>query len=135
MDERVSQTLCRLVLMQVLPALVEQDCKLFGEAITTIQEIVGDHFADVQGGRFSSPRLIRVLPWLTGQGATGVGQSSWGPTGFALFANETEAFQVLRYAREYWQDEPELEFMLCKARNSKAYIAKISEISLTTTYE
>ncbi|OGT32771.1 MAG: hypothetical protein A2W28_02875 [Gammaproteobacteria bacterium RBG_16_51_14] len=122
MDERVSQSLCRLVLMQALPALVEQDCKLFGEAITVIQETVGDHFADVQGGRYSSPLVSMILPWLKEQGATGVGQSSWGPTGFALFANETEAFQVMRKAREYWRDKSGLGLMLCRARNSKADI-------------
>jgi len=122
MDERVSQALCRLVLMQALPSLVEKDCVVFGKAITAIQETVGDHFADVQGGRYSSPLVSKVLPWLTGQGATGVGQSSWGPTGFALFANETDAFQVMRKTREFWRDEPGLGLMLCKARNNKADI-------------
>jgi beta-RFAP synthase len=122
MDECISQALCRLVLMQALPSLVEKDCVVFGKAITEIQETVGDHFAEVQGGRYSSPLVIKLLPWLTEQGATGVGQSSWGPTGFALFANETDAFQVMRKTREIWRDEPGLGLMLCKARNNKADI-------------
>lgn len=116
--------------MQALPALVEKDCKLFGEAITIIQETVGDHFAVVQGGRYSSQLVSMLLPWLKEQGATGVGQSSWGPTGFALFANETEAFQVMRKARDYWQGESGLSLMMCKARNSKAEILMPSKTSI-----
>ena len=42
--------LCRLVLMQALPALAECDLNGFGAAITQVQAIVGDHFAPAQGG-------------------------------------------------------------------------------------
>jgi beta-RFAP synthase len=122
MNERKTEYLCRLTLLQALPALVEKDCERFGAAITEIQQLVGDHFAPAQGGRYCSPAVTEVLPWMLSHGATGIGQSSWGPTGFALFANETQAYQALRHARERWQLAPRLNFKLCRARNEKAEI-------------
>ena len=123
MSETQSAYLCRLTLMQLLPALAEGNCELFGNAITEIQSHVGDHFAPAQGGRYYSRRVAGVLPWLSEHGAMGVGQSSWGPTGFALFPNETKAYQALKGAREHWQYEPSLSFKVCRARNQKADIS------------
>lgn len=122
MPEQTTEYLCRLILMQLLPALAEENCDLFGAAITEIQHYVGDHFAPAQGGRYCSPAVAQILPWLQEQGARGTGQSSWGPTGFALFANETQAYQALKLLREKWQDESGLEFKVCRARNQKAEI-------------
>lgn len=123
MQESSTEYLCRLLLMQALPALAEEDCDQFGGAVTEIQRQVGDHFAAAQGGRYCSDLVAEVLPWLTQHGATGVGQSSWGPTGFGLFANETEAYQSLKLLREYWQDDERLSFRVCSARNRKADIS------------
>ncbi|HEY1411677.1 MAG TPA: beta-ribofuranosylaminobenzene 5'-phosphate synthase family protein, partial [Rhodopila sp.] len=54
MDAAVSGAICRLVLMQALPALAEADLAGFGAAVTAIQAHVGDYFAPSQGGRFTS---------------------------------------------------------------------------------
>ena len=122
MSETMSGRLCRLTLMQALPALVEEDCEHFGASISQIQMLVGDHFAPLQGGRYTSQGVAQVLSRLQDLGATGIGQSSWGPTGFALFAHETQAFQALRQVREQWIHDPRLLFRLCRARNQKAEV-------------
>ncbi|MEE9552040.1 MAG: beta-ribofuranosylaminobenzene 5'-phosphate synthase family protein [Gammaproteobacteria bacterium] len=134
MDKQVTETLCRLTLMQALPALAEEDCQAFGMAITEIQKHVGDYFNDAQDGRFSSDNVSQVLPWLLEQGAAGVGQSSWGPTGFAIYANETQVYQALKQARDKWQDAQQLTFKICRARNEKAEI-KIDEESSVENYQ
>ena len=74
--------ICRLVLMQVVPALMEFDLPRFGGGITEIQRILGRHFAQAQGGLFASPRVGAALQWLEREGAMGIGQTSWGPSGF-----------------------------------------------------
>lgn len=114
--------LCRLALVKLLPALAEEDCEQFGAAVTEIQQMVGDHFSVAQGGRYCSELVARALPWLMEHGATGIGQSSWGPTGFAIFANETQAYQALKKIRQQWQDESRLTFRVCKAKNEMAEI-------------
>lgn len=122
MNEEMSALLCRLTLMQVLPSIREKNCKRFGDAITQIQNIVGDYFADAQGGRYTSPFLKSILQTMECYGATGMGQSSWGPTGFAFFPDETLAFQALKKSREEWQSESRLRFVISKACNIKAQI-------------
>jgi beta-RFAP synthase len=87
----IAAQLCRLVLMQALPALAERDIGRFGAAIATMQELLGDYFAPAQGGRYTSDRVAGAAEVLKRNGAHGCGQSSWGPTGFAFAASEVEA--------------------------------------------
>ena len=123
MDEATTGLLCRLTMMQVLPSLTENNCTQFGSAITRIQNIIGDYFAQAQGGRYTSPFLEPILRELGQAGATGFGQSSWGPTGFAFFPNETSAFQALKKIRNSWKTESRLRFIISKACNNEATIS------------
>lgn len=122
MKEDVSARICRLVLMQLLPALAEKNCTKFGDAITEIQSMVGAHFSDVQDGHYSSQQVAETMRLMLAHGATGIGQSSWGPTGFAIYPNEIEAYQALQFARKHWKEAKNLEFSLCTARNTMAEI-------------
>jgi beta-ribofuranosylaminobenzene 5'-phosphate synthase len=83
--------ICRHVLMELLPALADRDLDLFGAAVSAIQEMVGAHFAPAQGGLFTSQRVEEVARRLEALGAVGIGQSSWGPTGFAFAGSEADA--------------------------------------------
>lgn len=123
MDEGVSDHICRRVLMQALPGIREGDCHAFGEAVTAIQELNGAYFSTSQGGgQFSSAVVAELVGYLQSQGAAGVGQSSWGPTGFAIYPNETAAHQALRQARELLAGDSGLELKLCRARNHPATV-------------
>jgi beta-RFAP synthase len=90
-DAAQAAHLCRLLVMQALPSLVDADLDGFGAAIEEIQAVVGDYFTPAQGGRFSSPAVAAALATLTRHGGRGVGQSSWGPTGFAFAASAEDA--------------------------------------------
>lgn len=85
---------CRLILMKLLPSLTEHDIKNFGEALTQIQIIVGTHFAQAQGGTYSSTTATEGIRLMQKLGAHGVGQSSWGPTFYGLCQNEKEAKEI-----------------------------------------
>jgi beta-ribofuranosylaminobenzene 5'-phosphate synthase len=92
--------LCRLVLMQALPALADCDIAAFGSAIKELQGWLGDYFAPIQGGsRFSSPDVAAALDLLESEGALGIGQSSWGPTGFAFVPSAEVADRLLAHTR------------------------------------
>jgi beta-ribofuranosylaminobenzene 5'-phosphate synthase len=114
--------LCRLVLMRLLPGLALADPAAVGSAVGEIQRRVGDHFAPAQGARFTSPAVSEALGWLEEQGIEGVGQSSWGPTGFALLADEGHA-AVLRDAAERRFGRAGLRFVVARGRNRGAEIA------------
>jgi beta-RFAP synthase len=109
--------LCRVVLMVALPALVEHDLDRFGGAIAELQRAIGDYFAPVQGARFMSPTVAGVLGWLESEGVRGVGQSSWGPTGFAILGSQRDAEQLLHQAERRWPADTGLSFVLSRGRN------------------
>jgi beta-RFAP synthase len=106
MPEKVTNQLCRLVLMDLLPALQEHDFAGFSSALFTYGTLVGDYFAAIQGGRYADPRMCRLVDWLRESGVVGVGQSSWGPTIFAFCENEEHARRVTAQIRmeTQWND-------------------------------
>lgn len=124
---REAERLCRLLLLQALPALAERDCRSFGAAIGELQRTVGDHFSAAQSGRFSSPRVADVLAWLEAEGVSGIGQSSWGPTGFALLGSAAEAVSLLEAARARYAAVLPLHFEVVAARNTGASVATLDE--------
>lgn len=121
--------LCRLVLMALLPAAAEADAARFGAAVTELQAAVGDHFAAAQGARFASPAVAEALAWLQSEGASGVGQSSWGPTGFAVLPSDFDGQRLLAAAERRWPegDAAGLTFVLCRGRNHGADISELAD--------
>jgi beta-RFAP synthase len=75
---------CRLVLLEMLPALAEEDWQAFGEAVYDFNRAVGEMFRPVQGGINADPRIAEVVDFVRRRGVPGVGQSSWGPGVFAI---------------------------------------------------
>ncbi len=116
----LADRLSRLVLMRALPALAERDIELFGAAINELQHCVGDYFAPAQGGRYTSRLVSEVAEFMAAQGAACIGQSSWGPTGFALAASEQEAQALVASVRARYGQTEGLELMVCAARNEGA---------------
>jgi len=90
-----AQSICHLTLMQLLPALVEQDIDQFGDAITQIQSLIGDHFAPAQGGRYTSPVVAQLLEHAQQLGHKGIAQSSWGPTGCVFVKSQQHAEKLI----------------------------------------
>jgi beta-ribofuranosylaminobenzene 5'-phosphate synthase len=125
--ERLAAELCRLMLMQALPALAEADLPRFGEAVTELQRRVGDYFSPAQGGRFSSPHVAAALAWLEAAGIAGFGQSSWGPTGFAFAASQAEGEALMAEAERRWGGS--LRFRLVQGRNRGAEIENLPSSS------
>ena len=114
--------LCRMVLMQALPALADHDLANFGAAIKELQIELGDYFAPAQGGaRFMSPDVAAILDILDRAGAFGVGQSSWGPTGFAFAQTPDEAARLAMIAAPQARRRG-LDIRVCQALNRGAQI-------------
>jgi beta-RFAP synthase len=78
------EQVAHLVLMALLPSLADGDLAAFGSALAELQEITGRWWASVQGATFApgpSETLVRLMSEC---GASGVGQSSWGPTVYGI---------------------------------------------------
>jgi beta-RFAP synthase len=114
--------LCRLVLMKALPAVAEDNLVDFGSAIKELQQHLGEYFAPLQGGnRFSSPAVATALDLMAQDGAHGIGQSSWGPTGFAFAASPEEAERIAESATRHASAQG-LDIRICRALNRGAEV-------------
>ncbi|RWM74658.1 MULTISPECIES: beta-ribofuranosylaminobenzene 5'-phosphate synthase family protein [Mesorhizobium] len=116
-----SGEICRRVLMGIMPALIEHDLPAFGAAVAAIQMLIGTHFAPAQGGVFTSKRVESVAHALNQAGAVGIGQSSWGPTGFAFAPSQDAAAIFVSAAQQTVEDG--IEIRIVKGRNSGAKIS------------
>jgi beta-RFAP synthase len=84
-----TEVLCRLVLLGMLPALAERNLIAFGEALYDFNRRVGEMFRPWQGDVYSHPRTAELVNVLRSRyGVRGSGQSSWGPTVFAVTTAE-----------------------------------------------
>lgn len=81
----------RLILMAILPALVEEDLPAFGRGVTELQRLVGEMFRPVQGERFAHAEVAELVNLLLAEGASGAGQSSWGPAAYGLARGDDDA--------------------------------------------
>ena len=91
---REVERVAHLVLMQLLPALAEADLPGFGAALGEVQRITGGWFARAQGGVFAPGETGDLIERLREWGATGVGQSSWGPAAYGI-VGDAELARVL----------------------------------------
>jgi beta-ribofuranosylaminobenzene 5'-phosphate synthase len=124
-----SNEICRRTLMQILPGAAERDLAAFGDGVTRVQEIVGDHFAPAQGGgRFASVAVGWAAARLKALGARGIGQSSWGPTGFAFASDPDEAEYLARRVKA--ECEPRVEIRICNAQERGAEISLEEDVSI-----
>ncbi|MFD0987544.1 GHMP family kinase ATP-binding protein [Methyloligella solikamskensis] len=108
-------------LHSALPALTEGYFDRFCEIIGHLQSVMGLYFAPYQGGPLVSENVSAAVHWLRGEGYRGVGQSSWGPTGFAILPSEQESDRLLADAAK--RDEfSGLRFELARGCNEGALI-------------
>jgi beta-ribofuranosylaminobenzene 5'-phosphate synthase len=113
--------MCRLTMVKLLPSLVERDIKCFGEALTEIQRVIGDYFAEVQGGTYSSTAAAEGIPLLQKLGAYGAGQSSWGPAFYGLTTKD-QAKEIKSKMQAFLNSGVGGQVFVAKANNRGAYI-------------
>jgi predicted sugar kinase len=76
---------------QLLPAIATNDWSSAGQAIGRYGAWAGEIFRPIQGGIYRSAAIARAVAAIESLGIPGVGQSSWGPTVFALTRDEEHA--------------------------------------------
>lgn len=79
---------------QLLPAAQQADFSAFTSVLRHYSRLAGNCYAPYQGGIFANKSVARIADHLEAFGAQGVGQSSWGPSLFALVPEERAADQI-----------------------------------------
>ena len=114
-----SAAIAQLVLTSLLPALVERDVEEFGAALTSVQQLVGDAFAPVQGGRFH-PRAGALVEALLEAGAAGAGQSSWGPAVYGVVGSVAAGRELARRMEGVIGSEGSVELVQVDNRGARS---------------
>jgi beta-ribofuranosylaminobenzene 5'-phosphate synthase len=98
--DRDVEQVAHLVLMMLLPAVADGDIDAFGAALTQIQEMTGRWFAPVQGGTFAGGPSEALVRRMREWGASGVGQSSWGPAVYGIVSGEAAGTRLADRVRD-----------------------------------
>ena len=129
LPQAAAAEVCHQVLMRILPGAALGEFAVFAAGVTHVQRVLGEHFAPAQQGRaFTSAAVGRLVQWLgsvdlDGEAArAAIGQSSWGPTGFAVLPSQASADALLLAARAAGVVDAALDVRVVAARNHGALL-------------
>ncbi len=108
-----------IVAERLIPAARLADFDKFSEAIYDFGYRAGLCYGSFQNGPFNGPDVSRIVDFIRSRGVKGVGQSSWGPTVFALCRSLAEAEQLL--AKLQGQFSPQDHWYEIAAVNNRGY--------------
>lgn len=132
LPQAAAADICHQLLMRVLPGAALDDFGAFAPGLNRVQQLLGDHFAPAQSGSaWTSASVGRLMQWWgarpgNGAGAAAaIGQSSWGPTGFAIVPSASAAQGLVEAARAAGVIDPALELCIVGARTSGALVSDL----------
>ena len=117
--DAVTANLREEIRTQMAPAVASEDFERFSESVYRYGRLAGSCFATVQGGPYNGAHLEDLVALVRSMGVAGVGQSSWGPTLFAILNGEERAVSLVVRLR----DEPlaaGTRLSVCRANNCGA---------------
>jgi beta-ribofuranosylaminobenzene 5'-phosphate synthase len=114
-NQLVAETRDRLV-----PAAAMADFPAFSQSLYHYGRMSGEIFAARQGGPYNGPVIADLVEKIRGRGFEGAGQSSWGPTVFAVTPSESAAKTLVEELRH--GASAELEAIVTASANQGARI-------------
>ena len=125
LPQAVAADICHQVLMRVLPGAATAAFAPFAAGVRRIQQVLGEHFAPAQSGdAYTSAAVGRLVEWIGGATGAAIGQSSWGPTGFAILPTEADARACVAAAQAAGVVDPALQVHVVRGRNQGARISE-----------
>ena len=94
-SQREAEGMIRLLNESIVPAVVRADFQTFAGATTEFGYRSGLYYRKVQGGAYASAWAIEIVRRVSAFGEFAVGQSSWGPTMFAICESEASAGELV----------------------------------------
>ncbi len=98
--EETTRLMCQELVQHLLPSAVDGDFLDFSESLYRYGFAAGMCYASIQGGPFRTRDIESLVGRIRGFGISGVGQSSWGPTVFAVLPTNEAAQDFLERVRE-----------------------------------
>lgn len=124
MDEHQTDALRRTVAERLIPAAAAGDFAVFSETLYDYGRRAGEAFASVQGGAYRNASIAAWVDRLRAWRQAGVGQSSWGPTLFAVCDGQESAEGLVERIRA---TDSGVAVRIVRTRRSGARIESMSD--------
>lgn len=118
-----TQRLGHLARNVIVPAAEANRFDEFADGVYDYGYLAGTCYTTIQGGAFAGPQLTELIGTIRTMGVRGVGQSSWGPTVFAILPDESGARWFTDQIRRRFSQQ-ELSVVVTHANNSGADIRR-----------
>jgi len=120
--------MCRVLLIDLLPAAVEADFDSFVDGLEHFGKLAGGCFSQAQGGPYATGQAAESVKILRNLGGRGIAQSSWGPGVFCVCPSD-DAAEVLREGLAKLPDATSREVVVAKADNHGAVVRTVGNIA------
>jgi beta-ribofuranosylaminobenzene 5'-phosphate synthase len=134
MTPQTTAQLAEEVQMRMLPAAAQGDFAALSQSVFQYGYRAGSCFAAVQGGAYQGPQVAALVRIIRELGIHGVGQSSWGPTVFALTESSAAAEQLADNLRQQARPDEQLEIVIAQSDRQGARVVWNSQRSEETNH-
>ena len=112
------QEISHVILMQMLPAIIEEDLESFGRAVNHFQT-VGFKKREVE---LQPQAVLDAMKYMQDNGASGAGVSSFGPVVYGIVESPGEGIKLQKEVQSMLDESLGGEVLLTKAKNRGADI-------------
>lgn len=137
MSREQAASICHETLMRLLPGCAGAGFAVAAAGLTAIQDVLGQHFAPAQDGEpYTSPAVGHLMRWLRVAAAqraegpdadepgAGIGQTSWGPSAFALLPSHARAESLMAAAQAAGVVAPGLQWRIATPLDRGARVSE-----------
>ncbi len=118
-DPKISEELEQMIRGQIVPAVKNDDFQQFSQLLYHYGQLSGSLFADQQGGAYNGQVVEKAVAAVRAAGIVGVGQSSWGPTVFAITESHEQAEDLVKKLET---ELPRYEFIVARFNRDGAKV-------------
>ena len=122
MPKETSDMLSRIVLVKIIPSIVENDLKSFGEGLTAFNSELGKFWNEYQCGRTYCHPVVEEAIKMILKRSTCACQTSWGPTFYGIVDRQNKAELLTKELKDYLAKNGGGEVFYTKAANAGAVI-------------
>ncbi|MCW4010498.1 MAG: GHMP kinase [Candidatus Bathyarchaeota archaeon] len=125
MPKETSDKLSRIVLVKIIPSIIEQDLKSFGEGLTAFNSELGKFWNKYQCGRTYCHPIVEEGVKIMLRSSTCACQTSWGPTFYGIVEGKNKAETLTKELSAFIDKNGGGEVFYTKAANAGAYIKEL----------
>jgi beta-ribofuranosylaminobenzene 5'-phosphate synthase len=122
MPKETSDMLSRIVLVKIIPSIIENDLKSFGEGLTAFNSELGKFWNEYQCGRTYCHPVVEEAIKIILHRSTCACQTSWGPTIYGIVDGKNQAEILTNELKDYLAKNGGGEVFYTKANNVGAVI-------------